>query len=169
MGGWKICWMNHNILNQMNFLRSRFSDFGIFGIWHDYNAYHPVCLPVHPLIFIKFERKFINTMCCCNHKMWRNDWSRAESMKRMHFFLIVVESWSWKVGVKRNHKAPFFFWERKSLIIYFSKDTFQKILPKFVTCMPFIILLSVAIIEWRPKQNRKIIWNCIFSLSNPKL
>ena len=49
------------------------------------------------------------------------------------------------------------------------KYTFKKNLPKFVTWLPFRILLSIAIIEWGTKQSRNIIYICIFSLSNPKL
>ena len=46
------------------------------------------------------------------------------------------------------------------------KYTFQKNLPKFVTWLPFRILLSIAITEWRTKQSKKMIWTRIFSLSN---
>ena len=161
--------MNHNILNKMKILRWRFSEYGIFWIWHDCNAYHffLFILP-RKLICMILQKKYLNTMCCCNHKMWRNNWSRADIFKWMCFSFI-DESWFWIVEVKRYHKSPIFFCGRKSVIICLSRDIFQKHLPKFVTCFPCRILLSVAIIEWTPKQNREIIWNCIFSLSNPKL
>ena len=53
-------------------------------------------------------------------------------------------------------------------IYIFLKIFCQKKIPKSVTLLPFRILLSIAIMEWRIKQNRKTIWNCILSLSNPK-
>ena len=70
--------------------------------------------------------------------------------------------------MKWYHKAPLFFWGKKSVNIYLSKDILLKKIPKSVTLLPFRILLSIAIMEWRIKQNRKTIWNCILSLSNPK-
>ena len=152
-----------------SFFKKWSSIFGIFGIWHDCKTYHFFLFILEPkLICIIWQRKFCNTMCCRNHKIWRNNWSREEILKWLCFSLI-DESWFGIIEVKWYHKSPIFNCRRNSVIMYFSKDMFQKNLSKFVTCLPFRILLSIAIIEWRPKQNRKIVWNCIFSLSNPKL
>ena len=139
-------WMNHNFLNGMMIFKWRFSISGIFGIWHDFNVSH-FCLC-----------KFAKTMCCSNHKMGRNNWSTAEIVSWVSLTIIVwVMKW--------YHKAPLFFWGRKSVITYVSKDTFQKKnLPKSVTSLPLIILLSIAMIKWRPKQKRKTIWHNMFSL-----
>ena len=101
-------WMNHNFLNQMIFFFWRFPISRIFWIWHNSNSSH------------FFLCKFVNTntMCCRNHKMGRNNWSRAEIVKRIFF--------SKKISVmKWYHKVPFFFWGRKSVINYVFKDTFK--------------------------------------------
>ena len=170
-----IFWMYHNFLNVMYILPWRFSKSGIFGIWYDCKAFHEFtiktilifdillnCLEYHFFWSFFCGSKFFNTMSCRNHKMWRNNGSRAE---------IVIVMWSilFFDVMKWYNKAPFFFCGRKSVIIYQSKVYFPKNLPKFVTWLPFRILLSIAIIEWRTKQSRKIRWNRIVSLSNQKL
>ena len=142
----------------MNSLPWRFSNLGIFGIWQDYKSY-PMLLFTSVSNFIFFS-KIANTMCCRNHKMWRNNWSTTKSPKRMWWSIIIHV-------MKGYHKGPLFVWGRKSLNIYHSKDTLPKDLPKSMIGLPFIILLSIAMIEWRPKQKRKTIWYIITSLKNP--
>ena len=71
--------MNHNFLNSMINFKPRFSESGIFGIWHDYNASQYILC------------KFVKTMCCRNHKTARNNWSRAE-LCRYFVFQILSQS-----------------------------------------------------------------------------
>ena len=100
-------WMNHNFLNGMLFFKWRFSISAIFGIWHDCNVSN-FCIC-----------KFSKTMCCSNHKMGWNNWSRAEIV-----FWVSLTIMLWVM--KWYHEAPSFFWGRKSVIIYISEDTFRK-------------------------------------------
>ena len=159
-----IFWMYHNFLNVMYILPWRFSKSGIFGIWYDCKAFHEFtiktilifdillnCLEHHFFGAFFCGSKFFNTMSCRNHKMWRNNGSRAE---------IVIVMWSilFFDVMKWYNKAPFFFCGRKSVIIYRSKVR-QGQLQRWTehSTLIFENLKPVEI----SKKFSNIIWTCL--------